>query len=160
MWDLTWPVPNNLQSKSPPISPQKAIDQNRTCVKMVLPNFGKIPKCWGCSMAEKRKDQRLREEKKVVIEFYPGGKNPHPKNVTYALTRDVSEGGVRLLTDKYFPIGTLLKITLSLSRTRQIVNVVAKVRWVTNFQTSDLFEMGIEYMHEIPESVLSMMKNH
>jgi hypothetical protein len=127
---------------------------------MELPNFGKIPKCWGCSMAEKRKDQRLREEKKVVIEFYPGGKDPRPKNVTYALTRDVSEGGVRLLTDRYFPVGTLLKITMSLSRTRQIVNIVATVRWVTNFQTSDLFEMGIEYMHEIPESVLSMMKNH
>jgi Tfp pilus assembly protein PilZ len=127
---------------------------------MVLPNFGKTSNCWGCPMEEKRKDQRLREEKKVVIEFYPEGKDFRPKNVTYALTRDISEGGQRLLTDRYFPIGTLLKITLSLSRTRQIVNVVAKVRWVTNFHTSDLFEMGIEYLHEIPESVLSMMKNH
>ena len=109
-------------------------------------------------MAEKRKDQRIREEKKVVIEFYPRGNDSHPKNVTYALTRDVSEGGVRVLTDRYFPVGTLLKITLSLSRSRQIVNVVAKVKWVKNFHTSDLFEMGIEYVHEIPESVLSMIK--
>jgi hypothetical protein len=111
-------------------------------------------------MAEQRKDQRFREEKKVVIEFYPGGKNLRPNNVTYALTRDVSEGGVRLLTDRYFPIGTLLKITLSLTRTRQIVNVVAKVKWVQNFQTSDLYEMGIEYMREIPESVKAMMSDH
>jgi hypothetical protein len=110
-------------------------------------------------MAEKRKNERIKEEKKVVIEFYPGGKDLRPKNVTYALTRDVSEGGVRLLTDRYFPVGTLLKITMSLARTRQIVNVVATVKWVTNFQTSDLFEMGIEYMHEIPESVLYMMKD-
>lgn len=110
-------------------------------------------------MAENRKDERIREEKKVFIEFYPGGNLPRPKNVTYALTRDVSEGGVKLLTDKYFPVGTLLKITLSLSHTRQIVNVVATVRWVKNFQTSDLFEMGIKYMHEIPESVLTMMKD-
>lgn len=110
-------------------------------------------------MSEKRKDERIREEKKVVIEFYPGGKDSRPQNVTYALTRDASEGGVRLLTDKYFPVGTLLKITMTLARTKQIVNVVATVKWVTNFQTSDLFEMGIEYMHEIPESVLSMMKD-
>jgi len=110
-------------------------------------------------MAENRKDERIREEKKVVIEFYPRGNVHRPKNVTYALTRDVSEGGVKLLADKYFPVGTLLKITMSLSRTRQIVNLVATVRWVKNFQTSDLFEMGIEYMHEIPESVLSMMKD-
>jgi hypothetical protein len=111
-------------------------------------------------MAEKRQDERLREEKKVVIEFYPEGRDTRPKNVTYALTRDVSEGGVRLLTDRYFPVGTLLKITMSLSRTRQIVNIVATVRWVTNFQTSDLFEMGIEYMHDIPESVKTMMSDY
>lgn len=111
-------------------------------------------------MVENRIDPRFREEKKVVIEFYPGGKNLRPNNVTYALTKDVSEGGVRLLTDKYFSVGTLLKITLSLSRTRQIVNVAAKVKWVQNFHTSDLYEMGIEYMHEIPESVKTMMSDH
>jgi hypothetical protein len=126
---------------------------------MELPNFGKTLKSWGYPMAEQRKNQRFKEEKKVVIEFYSGGKNLRPNNVTYALTRDVSEGGVRLLTDKYFSVGTLLKITLSLSRTRQIVNVVAKVKWVQNFHTSDLYEMGIEYMHEIPESVKTMMSD-
>jgi hypothetical protein len=111
-------------------------------------------------MAEKRKDKRTKEEKKVVIEFYSNGKNSSSKNVTYALTRDVSEGGVRLLADKSFPVGTLLKITLSHSQSKRIVNVVARVKWIKNFYTSDLFEMGIEYMHEIPESVLAMMKNH
>lgn len=111
-------------------------------------------------MEENRKDQRIKEEKKVVIEFYPEGKDSRPKNVTYALTRDVSEGGVRLLADRYFPVGTLLKITLSLSRTRQIVNIAAKVKWVTNFHTSDLYEMGIEYVHEIPESIKTLMSDH
>lgn len=127
---------------------------------MELPNFGKTLQSWGYPMAEKRKNQRIKEEKKVVVEFYPGGKDLRPRNVTYALTRDVSEGGVRLLTDRYFSVGTLLKITLSLSRTRQIVNVVAKVIWVQNFHTTDLYEMGIEYMHEIPESVKTMMSDH
>jgi hypothetical protein len=126
---------------------------------MELPNSGRTFNSRGCPMEEKRKDQRFREEKKVVIEFYPRDKDSRPKNVTYALTRDVSEGGQRLLTDRYFPVGTFLKITLSLSRTRQIVNVVARVKWVTNFQTFDLFEMGIEYLHDIPESVLNMMKD-
>ena len=111
-------------------------------------------------MAEKRKDKRFKEEKKVVIEFYPGEKELRPKNVTYALTRDVSEGGVRLLTDRYFAVGTLLKITLSSPRTKKIVNVVAKVKWVQNFYSSDLYEMGIEFMHEIPESVKTMMSDH
>jgi len=111
-------------------------------------------------MAEKRKDQRFKEEKKVVIDFYPGDKQLRPNNVTYALTRDVSEGGVRLLTDRYFSVGTLLKITLSSSRTKKIVNVVAKVMWVHNFHASDLYEMGIEYMHEIPDSIKTMMSDH
>jgi hypothetical protein len=111
-------------------------------------------------MAEKRKNQRFRKEKKVVIEFYSGGKNLQANNVTYALTRDVSEGGVRLLADRYFPVGTFLKITLSLSHTSQIVNVVARVQWVQNFQTSDLYEMGIEYLHDIPESIKTMMNAH
>jgi Tfp pilus assembly protein PilZ len=111
-------------------------------------------------MPEKRKVQRIKEEKKVVIEFYPGDKGPAPKNVTYALTRDVSEGGVRLLTDKSFAVGTLVKITLSHTQLRRIVHVAAQVKWVKNFYTSDLYEMGIEYLHEIPESALTIMKNH
>lgn len=114
---------------------------------------------WDNPMAEKRKDARIKEEKKVIIEFYPEGEDTPPKNVTYALTRDISEGGVRVLTDRYFPVGTLLKITLSLPLTRQVVSVVAKVKWVENFHTSDLFEMGIAYVHEIPESLKIMMSD-
>ncbi|MGD8538921.1 MAG: PilZ domain-containing protein [Candidatus Aminicenantes bacterium] len=126
---------------------------------MRLPILGFTPLCRGCAMKEKRKNERTKEEKKVVIEFYPEGKDQRPKNVTYALTRDVSEGGLRLLSDRYFSVGTLLKITLSLSHKKPIVNVVAKVIWVQNFHTSDIYEMGIEFMHEIPESVKTMMSD-
>lgn len=111
-------------------------------------------------MAENRKNQRTKEEKKVVIEFYAGGRRAASKNVTYALTRDVSEGGVRILADKSFPVGTLLKITLSHSQTKRIVHLAAQVKWIKNFYTSDLYEMGIEYLHEIPEPVKAMMNDH
>jgi c-di-GMP-binding flagellar brake protein YcgR len=107
---------------------------------------------------ERRKDRRIREENRVVIEV-PGKWGPEGGPEINALTQDISLGGARILMmDEIFPVGSVLKMTLYLSKSRQIVKVHAKVRWARTIENS-FYEMGVEFEHGIPTSVMALI-NH
>jgi len=107
---------------------------------------------------DKRKERRIREENRVIIEV-PGKWGPEGGPEINALTQDISLGGARILMmDEFFPVGSFLKMTLYLSRSRQIVKVHAKVRWARTIENS-FYEMGVEFDHGIPASVMALI-NH
>jgi len=107
---------------------------------------------------DKRKERRIREENRVIIEV-PGKWGPEGGPEINALTQDISLGGARILMmDEFFPVGSFLKMTLYLSRSRQIVKVHAKVRWARTIENS-FYEMGVEFEHGIPASVMALI-NH
>jgi c-di-GMP-binding flagellar brake protein YcgR len=107
---------------------------------------------------EKRKERRIREENRVIIEV-PGKWGPEGGPEINALTQDISLGGARILMmDEFFPVGSFLKMTLYLSRSRQIVKVHAKVRWARTIENG-FYEMGVEFEHGIPASVMALI-NH
>jgi c-di-GMP-binding flagellar brake protein YcgR len=107
---------------------------------------------------ENRKERRIREENRVIIEV-PGKWGPEGGPEINALTQDISLGGARILMmDEFFPVGSFLKMTLYLSRSRQIVKVHAKVRWARTIENS-FYEMGVEFEHGIPASVMALI-NH
>jgi c-di-GMP-binding flagellar brake protein YcgR len=107
---------------------------------------------------EKRKERRIREENRIVIEV-PGKWGPEGGPEVNALTQDISLGGARILMmDEFFPVGSSLKMTLYLSRSKQIIKVHAKVRWARTIENS-FYEMGVEFEHGIPASVMALI-NH
>jgi len=107
---------------------------------------------------EKRKERRIREENRIVIEV-PGEWGPEGGPEVNALTQDISLGGARILMmDEFFPVGSSLKMTLYLSRSKQIIKVHAKVRWARTIENS-FYEMGVEFEHGIPASVMALI-NH
>jgi c-di-GMP-binding flagellar brake protein YcgR len=107
---------------------------------------------------EKRKERRIREENRVIIEI-PGKWGPEGGPEINALTQDISLGGARILMmDEFFPVGSFLKMTLYLSRSKQIVKLHAKVRWARTIENS-FYEMGVEFEHGIPASVMALI-NH
>ena len=108
-------------------------------------------------MSEKRKDKRIAEENRVIIEIPGPSPSDDPRTVN-ALTKDISLGGARIVTDRFFEIGTSLRMTLYLSKSKQIVKARADVRW--NRMVADgLYEMGVEFEHGIPTGVLVLI-NH
>ncbi len=109
-------------------------------------------------MSEKRKEKRVEEEIKVAIKLLPEDKYQHDKNIVYALTKDISSGGVKIVTDKMLPIDTLLKIELTLTKMRKLVEANAKVRWVGRLYDDDVFEMGLEFVDTPPESVMLLLE--
>jgi uncharacterized protein (TIGR02266 family) len=110
------------------------------------------------AMSEKRKEKRIEEEIKVAIKLLPEDKYQHDKNVVYALTKDISSGGVKIVTDKMLPIDTILKIQLTLAKMRKLVEATAKVRWVNRLYDDDVFEMGLEFIDTPAESVMLLLE--
>ncbi len=111
-------------------------------------------------MTQRRKDSSEREENKVVIEFVTSFGDSVSTTEIYALTKDISVGGARIVTDWFFPIGTHFKVNLALSKSKQVVRVDGRVRWARNLDDNDdLFEVGVEFMHDIPETILALL-NH
>jgi hypothetical protein len=108
-------------------------------------------------MRENRKDKRIAEENRVAIEL-PGTSLSAEPRVVNALTKDLSLGGARVVTDRFFEVGASLRMTLYLSKSKQVVKVRADVRW--NRMIDDgLYEMGVEFEHGIPTGVLVLI-NH
>jgi uncharacterized protein (TIGR02266 family) len=115
--------------------------------------------CQGASaMSEKRKEKRIKEEIKVAIKLLPEDKYQHNKNVVYALTKDISSGGVKIVTDQMLPIDTILKIELTLAKIRKLIEATAKVRWVNRLYDDDVFEMGLEFIDTPAESVMFLLE--
>lgn len=107
---------------------------------------------------EKRKERRIREENRVVIEV-PSKLGPNGGPEINGLTQDISLGGARILMmDQFFPVGSALKMTLYLSKSRQIVKVHGQVRWARTIENG-FYEMGVEFEHGIPASVMALI-NH
>ena len=108
-------------------------------------------------MAENRKDKRITEENRVAIEL-PGGPTSPDARVINALTKDISLGGARIVTDRLFEVGSSLRMTLYLSKSKQVTKVRADVRWVRMIEDG-LYEVGVEFEHGIPTGVLVLISH-
>jgi c-di-GMP-binding flagellar brake protein YcgR len=108
-------------------------------------------------MKEQRRDVRVDEEDRVVIELkrQQGGEAIETFD---ALTRDLSLGGVRVQADRPLDEGVDLTLTIALARSRKFIRILGRVRWVREVEPG-LFEAGIEFQHQIPGSVMSLI-NH
>jgi hypothetical protein len=108
-------------------------------------------------MRENRKDKRIAEENRVVIELPGASPSDEPRTIT-ALTKDISLGGARIITDRFFEIGSSVRMTLYLSKSKQIIKARGEVRW--NRMIHDgLYEMGVEFEHGVPTGVMVLI-NH
>lgn len=106
---------------------------------------------------ERRKYKRIKEENKVIIEPGTNGTKTENGKELYAFTEDISLHGTRLLSDKNFPVGSVLTMNLSLSRTKQIVRLKGRVKWIKEIYGEDLFEIGMEFIHEASKTVLALI---
>jgi c-di-GMP-binding flagellar brake protein YcgR len=108
-------------------------------------------------MRENRKDKRIPEENRVAIEV-PGPSPADEPRIVNALTKDISLGGARIVTDRLFEVGSSLRMTLFLSKSKQIVKARGDVRWNRMIEDG-LYEMGVEFEHGIPTGVLVLIQH-
>lgn len=110
-------------------------------------------------MENKRKDRRFEEKNKVVIQF---ALNSHDANINEwinATTHDISLGGAKILAPKSYPVDTVMRIEINLSKSGQIVKLDGIVRWSKLSSDEETYELGIEFLHKISKSVLSLIRH-
>lgn len=108
---------------------------------------------------ERRKDNRVQEEDKVVLELLSGVELSSGKRSLNALTRDISPGGVRLMTNVNLPVGTALKLEIALAGRRRLIRAVGTVRWSRSVYTEDLFELGVEFTQMSAEDKFVLLEH-
>ncbi len=108
---------------------------------------------------ERRRESRIKEEDKVVIELLTNGQTPDDKSIINALTKDISPGGIRIMTNMLLPVSTLLKMEIVLSQRRRRVHTMGIVRWARSVYEEELFEMGIEFTQISPEDKMLLLEH-
>ncbi|MEW5900070.1 MAG: PilZ domain-containing protein [Acidobacteriota bacterium] len=108
---------------------------------------------------QRRRESRINEEDKVVIELLTNGRPPQEKTIISALSKDISPGGVRIVTNVSLPVETLLKLEIVLPKRRRLIQATGVVRWARSVYEDDLFEMGIEFKDISPEDKMSLLEH-
>lgn len=95
-------------------------------------------------MEEKRKKQRVRISFPVRCEPLKTHKS------FYTVFRDISEGGVKLITEDFMSINTFLKCEINL--VEELIRAKGKVVWSSPQPYSDRYYTGIEFTEIEPKS--------
>ncbi|MGA2361122.1 MAG: PilZ domain-containing protein [Candidatus Aminicenantales bacterium] len=98
-------------------------------------------------MKERRRDPRTKEENKVILSPVPGGgPQADKKEVYYCLTKDLSIGGIRIMTNAPLAVGSRVKVEISLTKSRKSIQALAEVRWVNALIGEEVYDMGLEFV--------------
>lgn len=108
-------------------------------------------------MKDRRRDVRLLEENKVVVSRMTGEVRPGIAGVFHSLTRDISMGGLRIMTGARLEPGERVRLDLTLGRSRRRVRAVAEVRWVRDLYDNEVFEAGLRFTGLDPETEFAIM---
>jgi c-di-GMP-binding flagellar brake protein YcgR len=125
---------------------------------MRLALIDKIFSAFVSSKREKRKDPRREDELPVEIEILSDETTLGPTRVLYAQLKDISAGGVKILTSVYIPLETPIKLKITLLRLGETIGPIGKVVWGNQVEDSDLFEMGIEFENTQPEILCTLLE--
>ena len=108
---------------------------------------------------EKRKDKRKEEENKAVIELAEGKTKSANKISINALTQNISLSGARLQSDNFFPVDTHVNLQITLSKSKKLIKLNGKVKWVKDIQDGELYEMGVEFIEALPHKVMVLLQH-
>ncbi|UCE42291.1 MAG: PilZ domain-containing protein [Candidatus Aminicenantes bacterium] len=106
-------------------------------------------------MIERRKERRKKEVNRISIEYLPEGPIYRTKKVNFGLTEDLSLSGLRILTDKFFPIDKVMKISLCLGRSYETIYLIGKVKWVKSLD-DEAYNLGLEVVDTFEKSVRTL----
>ncbi len=90
-------------------------------------------------------DSERRKFKRTELDVPVRYKFKNSKEFGSTLSRDISEGGVRLSVDKFVPVNTDVVLELGLGKLSNMINAVAKVAWTNFIPFSDRYQLGLEF---------------
>lgn len=91
-------------------------------------------------MQDRRKYPRVDISFPVECDTLPRG------NYFYTVSKDLSLGGVKIISNKFFPRNEPLKITINLIE--KVVSLKARVAWCNETRAVDTYFVGLEFIGE------------
>ena len=123
---------------------------------MEIPFLDKLFHALFPSKKERRCEPRRKEELPVEMEVLSGHRlSPHT-SVLYAKIKNISPGGVKILSSVFLPNNTSIKFKITLPDLEKSIEPVGRVVWVTGLGEGDVYEMGVEF-NNTPAHILSTL---
>ena len=96
-----------------------------------------------------------RRYERVNISFPIEYEPLYERGYFYTVSKDLSLGGIRILTDKFIPKGNLMKININLIN--RVIRLKAKVCWCNKERIAERYSAGLEFLevNEEDKKVLS-----
>ncbi|HEX2695016.1 MAG TPA: PilZ domain-containing protein [Acidobacteriota bacterium] len=110
-------------------------------------------------MKERRKENRVQEEDKVVLNLVLDGTNAGAAAPLVSLTRDISPGGACVVTNASVPVDARVRLEIALTGSRRLFRGTGTVRWVNRLFEDSVFEMGVEFAEIDPESIGAILEH-
>lgn len=107
---------------------------------------------------ERRKEPRREEELPVELEIISNDTSLGPTRILYAQIKDISAGGVKILTSVYIPLDTPVKIKITLLKLGETIGPTGKVVWGNRLEDRELYEMGIQFENTQPDVLCTLLE--
>jgi len=85
-----------------------------------------------------------RQYRRVNVSFPVECKVLHQRGYFYTVSKDLSIGGARILSDKFLPKGNLIKVNINLIN--RVVGLKAKVAWCNKERIAERYSAGLEFL--------------
>jgi Tfp pilus assembly protein PilZ len=108
---------------------------------------------------EHRRDKRFGERDRVVIRDGGRSSQSFVKNAVNAFTYDISLTGARIGCQNDFPVGAIVHVVIDLERSEQFLKVDGRVVWGQAGQGDEPFEIGVQFLHSIPDTILALIRH-
>lgn len=97
-------------------------------------------------MQDRRKQDRKQDANTVDLKPYTDYLHSFIKGGSFALTENLSVGGVKIITDTFLPLDAVIRLQINMARSRQKVILPGKVKWITEHRDEHIYEMGFEFV--------------
>jgi Tfp pilus assembly protein PilZ len=108
-------------------------------------------------MKDRRWDVRLIEENKVAVTPVADKAASGAPVVYHSLTRDISMGGLRIMTTAPLESGARVRLELTLGRSRKRIRAAAEVCWVRDLYAREVLEVGLRFTGLDPDAEFILM---
>jgi len=103
-------------------------------------------------MEERRKTPRLQEENEFTINIISGEEKLSKEEILYN-GKDISIYGAKIQGNIPLPVGTIIKIDITLNNLQQRKTTIGKVKWNKFIIGSESYEAGVEFVGTPDETI-------
>lgn len=108
---------------------------------------------------DRRKDKRFAELDDVRIKDNREVLDTAADCWISAYASNISVSGARVSCKEEFPVGYILRMIIDLKKANQSLRVDGKVIWIQLNKSGTHFHMGVEFLHNFPDTVISLIKH-